>query len=440
MALEIQRAQCYCSPVSDRLSQSLITQMNAETKREKLGIEVPHSSPVPSQIRRAAFTLVEVLMVIATIAILLALLLPAVNRAQVRGKRVKCLNNLKQIGIAFQTFAHEHGDKYPMQVSTNAGGTMEFVTAAERLGESFFFAFRHFQAVSNELVDPRLLICPADNRLPSPTFAALQNENVSYFVAPMAQPGHSDSIVAGDRNITGISSSGGSVLRIGSDNSLGWTHELHDGQGYLLFGDARVELLNNKTLVAALSQSKGPIPVYPPAAGPDGSAGLSGNSSGGIRPGASTASSGRSGGSPGGGGSSGAAASPGGSSGGALSQLEQVFGASGDKPKSVAPNPGAVMAKKPDIAPLEGPRLPTMEDSIAATRPKAQPTTTNASPPTPSESAQTAGDPWPVGLGQLVTKYGSRGTWWLLLLLLAVLITVEVLRRRRARKKVRNLS
>jgi type II secretory pathway pseudopilin PulG len=387
----------------------------------------------------AAFTLLEVLLVIAIIATLLALLLPSLSKAQLRAKRVKCLNNLKQIGVAFQTFAHDHGDRYPMQVSTNASGTLEFVTAADRLSGSFFFAFRHFQAISNELVDPRLLICPADNRLPAPTFAALQNENVSYFVAPLAQAGQSDSIVAGDRNITGTWSSGGSVLRIGSDNSPGWTHELHDGQGNLLFGDARVELLNNKGLLTALNDSRGTIPIYPPSVGAGGGNASSGGSSGGPGAGIGIAgSSGTSGRSPRGSGSSGGAASA--SGGGALSQLEQVFGGGGEKAKPAAPNPGPVMAKKAGLAAAESPRLPAMEESIAATKPTPETASTNTASVSAPENSQTAGDPWPIGLGQLAAKFGSRGTWLLLLLLLAVLITVEVQRRRRARKRVRELE
>jgi prepilin-type N-terminal cleavage/methylation domain-containing protein len=416
--------------------------MNGDSKRDTLraGSRPPRSLGASHRTRCAAFTLLEVLLVIAIIATLVALLLPSLSKAQLRAKRVKCLNNLKQIGVAFQTFAHDHGDRYPMQVSTNASGTLEFVTAADRLSGSFFFAFRHFQAISNELVDPRLVICPADNRLPAPTFAAVQNENVSYFVAPLAQAGQSDSIVAGDRNITGTWSSGGSVLRIGSDNSPGWTHELHGGQGNLLFGDARVELLNSKGLLTALNDAKETIPIYPPSvSGGSGNAPLGGSSGG---PGAGigiAGGSGTSGRSPGGSGSSGGAAtaSP---SGGALSQLEQVFGGGREKPKPTAPNPGPVMAKKAEPAPAESSRPPAMEESIAASKPTPQTGSTNTASVSAPENSETAGDPWPIGLGQLAAKFGARGTWLLLLLLLAVLITVEVQRRRRARKRVRELE
>src|SRR5438105_4560613 len=120
-----------------------------------------------------AFTLLELLLVAVVIAILAALLLPALSRAKTKGKRVQCLSNLKQAGLAFHSFAHEHGDKFPMQVSTNNSGSLEFVQAGYSVGTEFYFAFRHWQALSNELGEPKLLICAADTRLPAPNFPAL---------------------------------------------------------------------------------------------------------------------------------------------------------------------------------------------------------------------------------------------------------------------------
>src|ERR1700678_206136 len=62
---------------------------------------------------RRAFTLVELLVVIAVVAILAALLLPALASARQKGQRAACLSNLHQIGIAIQSYASDSGGSIP---------------------------------------------------------------------------------------------------------------------------------------------------------------------------------------------------------------------------------------------------------------------------------------------------------------------------------------
>jgi len=92
-----------------------------------------------------------------------------------------CVNQLKQIGLAFRQWALDHDDKYPFNANTRAGGTQEFCA---RGGDGFdASAAVHFQVLSNELNSPKILVCPADTaKHPATGFRQLQSANVSYLV------------------------------------------------------------------------------------------------------------------------------------------------------------------------------------------------------------------------------------------------------------------
>ena len=221
--------------------------------------------PNPSTCRSGAFSLVELLCVMGIIAILAALLLPVLEQSQGRVRRIECENNLRQQGMAFHLFMHEHDGKFPMAVSAADGGSWEFVQNGYAMGGEFYFSYRQFQVLSNELRWPVILICPADTRLPATNFAALQNSNLSYFIDVKAKYDNPNSVLAGDRNLTTNAYASLSLLQIDPASRLMWTWELHRFKGNLLFSDGRVEEWNNAALSAGAGEQLAGADLFLPS-------------------------------------------------------------------------------------------------------------------------------------------------------------------------------
>jgi prepilin-type N-terminal cleavage/methylation domain-containing protein len=252
----------------------------AELSPDETTKQHSHSIMNNSLKQKKAFTLIELLVVIAIIAILAAMLLPALAAAKRKAQRINCVNDLKQVGLAFRLWEGDNGDRYPMAVQTSVGGAADFLyhygnTAAPAHEGA---VTNIWVCMTNELATPKILYCPSDaTRTPANVFAGFDPvQNTSYFVSGDASEPYPQMVLDGDRNIQTLNTAGVPAASPALPASLSvkssspyttnapywaWTQsDLHQKAGNLGLADSSVQQVTVKDLQSTLANAMINVP------------------------------------------------------------------------------------------------------------------------------------------------------------------------------------
>ena len=206
--------------------------------------------PRLSKQRNRALTLTEVLVIIAVAMTLVVL--AGLPLAKEKVKMINCFSNLKAGECAFWLWAGDNNNQYPMEMSTNFGGAKEWVHDGK--------VFEVFRVMTNEFSTPKILMCPADNRVWVTNWSQFDNQHLSYFVGVSAPCLFNTNVpkawmslfLYGDRNLTNDTLPEYGILQLTANQNARWTAELHKYKGNICLANGVVLKLNDASLREAV--------------------------------------------------------------------------------------------------------------------------------------------------------------------------------------------
>ena len=189
----------------------------------------------------AGFTLIELLTVLVILVILVGMTIPmSGHSSSEKACRIKCVNNLKNVGLAFRIYSTDNNHRFPWEISNPP-----LATDINYLGDPS----EYIRGLSNEFSIPKILVCPQDKREEAANWIQFSRTNLSYFISPDGSEELPQSFLAGDRNITNLNGKLRPGLRaLSIIRPCGWDETIHKSQGNACLADGSVQRLRTLRL------------------------------------------------------------------------------------------------------------------------------------------------------------------------------------------------
>lgn len=189
----------------------------------------------PLKYFKRGMTNVELLAIMACLCLLAAIILPGLVKPSTRAPVTVCVNNLKQLALAQLNWADDHSAGSATTNFPAANSEFQMNLTAANLTTLY-------RSLSNELVNPRILTCPADKRGTSESFETLDTNSISYFLNIDASiSGNPEAALNGDRHLQSTPPRRTPFLTLRTNLDLGWDPTLlHKTIGNLSFVDGSV--------------------------------------------------------------------------------------------------------------------------------------------------------------------------------------------------------